>query len=241
MSNPMFKDSIYQEAVLSEGQMTIKGSIAKTAILLILALVSALYTWNLTLTGFTDKAAMFMYGGLIVGFISVLISSFNPKISNVFAPIYALAEGFALGGISAVYNSLYNGIVIQAVCATMVTLGVMLFLYGTQVLRATDKFRKIIITATISIAIFYLIVFITSFFHIQFLAPFTNAYNNVFVIGFITVIAAMNLILDFDFIERGSQGFLPSYFEWYGAMGLMVTLVWLYIEFLRLLSNLRRN
>ena len=180
MSNPMFREGIYQEAVVDGGQMTINGSIAKTASLLLFALASAMFTWSLGVAGMTDKLNMFIWGGIIVGFISVIVCSFKHHLSGIFAPVYAIAEGLALGGISYAYNAFYEGIVIQAVAATMITLGVMLTLYSTKLIQATEKFKRIVATATLSIGIFYLLVIIASVFRIQFLSPFIGAYNNVF-------------------------------------------------------------
>ena len=155
--------------------------------------------------------------------------------------VYAIAEGLALGGISAMYNTFYDGVIIQAVVATMITLFVMLGLYLTKILRVTPTFIKVVMTAMLALIIFCFLVLIGTFTGAAFLAPFQSAYNNVWVIGFVIVIAALSLVMDFSFIENGVEQNAPIYFEWYCAMGLMVTLVWLYIEFLRLFARLNRR
>ena len=242
MSNPMLRENILQDQnFVDERPMTINGTIGKTVLLLGLAFVSSLYTYSLALSGALDKLNMFIWGGVIVAFVACIACSFKMHFSKPLSIVYAVAEGFALGGISAMYNSVYEGIIIQAVVATMVTLFVMLLLYLTKILRATPTFVKIVSTATISIAIFYILVLASSVFNIGFLSPFQSAYSNVLIIAFITLIASLNLIRDFDLIERYSEFNAPSFFEWYGAMSLMVTLVWLYIEFLRLIAATKRR
>lgn len=240
MPNPMFNKINTMEAVIDEkGPMTIQGACLKTGFLLLLALVSALVTWNLVINGFTDKASMLAFGGIIVGFIAVICASFKKQFSYIIAPIYALAEGLSLGAISAVYNNYANGIVIQAVLATLITLFAMLFLYSSGLIKVTKTFLKVVYIATASIFVFYLITTLAYYFKITFLAPLVGAYDNVFVICAVIVVAAFNLIVDFYFIEQGANSFFPKYMEWYSALGLMVTIVWLYIEFLRLFSKRR--
>ena len=185
--------------------------------------------------GYTDLAMMLTAGGGIVAFILGLIVSFTRN--KYLVPVYAVSEGLFLGGISATFEASYPGIVSQAVAGTFAALFSMLILYRANVIRCTDKFRSVIFISTLSIAGIYLINFIGSFFHMQ--VPLINSSSTLglAVSAVVCVIAALNLIIDFDFIERGAQNYLPKDFEWFGAFGLMVTLVWLYLEILRLLAK----
>ena len=217
--------------------MTVNGTLDKTFLLFLCALLPAAYTWNQFVSGFTDKASMLMTVGVIVGFVLALIVAFTKN--KYLTPLYAMCEGLFLGGISAMFNEAYPGIVIQAVLATFAAMFSMLGLYRIGAIKCTDKFRSVIFTATISVAVLYLIQFIGSFFHYSIPAIFGAGTIGIGFSIIVVAIAALNLILDFDFIERGSQMMLPKDYEWYGAFGLMVTLVWLYIEILRLLAKLR--
>lgn len=241
MSNPVLNEKFLSESVGDKviiGQtMSVKGTLDKTMLLFLCAIMPAAYTWQQFTLGFTDKANMLMAVGAIVGFIFAMISAFTRN--KIFIPLYALCEGLFLGGISAVFNAMYPGIVIQAVLATFAAMFSMLILYRIGAIKCTDKFRSVIFTATISIAVLYLIQWIASFFHYSIPAIFGAGTIGIGFSALVVVIAALNLILDFDFIERGTQAMLPKDMEWYGAFGLMVTLVWLYIEMLRLLAKLK--
>jgi uncharacterized YccA/Bax inhibitor family protein len=178
--------------------------------------------------------------GLLGGMIFAFITIFKKEWSPVTAPIYALLEGMALGGISAMMNHYYPGIAFQAVSLTFGTLFVMLFLYRSGIIKVTDKFRIGIIAATGGICLFYFASMLLSFFHINFFGSVWG--SGVVGIGFslfVVAIAALNLVLDFDFIEQGVNAGVPKFMEWYGGFGIMVTLVWLYIEILRLLAKTR--
>ncbi len=239
MANPVFNDNLVEQTHILEGEpMTINGAINKTFILFACLIVSACYTWYLAFNGFTDKAQMLTFGGAIVGLILALVIVFSRKAMHILAPIYAIAEGFFIGGVSAVYAAAYAGIVINAVIATFAALGSMLILYRTGLIKCTDKFRSVIFTATLSIAIVYLIQIIASLFGRGIPQVFTSSAIGIGFSLVVVAIAALNLIIDFDFIERGSQGMLEKKYEWYGAFGLMVTLIWLYLEILRLLAKL---
>jgi uncharacterized YccA/Bax inhibitor family protein len=179
-----------------------------------------------------------MIGGAIMGLILVVIATFKPQLSGYLAPGYAVFEGLFIGGISAIFELKFPGIVTQAVGATLVTFAVCLGLYKFKIVQVTERFKSIVIAATLAIATYYLISWLVSLF-----TSFTPVHhgNSMMSIGisvFVIVIAAMNLFLDFDQIEDGANRKMPKYMEWYGAMGLMITLVWLYMEFLRLLSKL---
>src|SRR3546814_319811 len=183
----------------------------------------------------------FIWGGLVVGFMLAMVTVFKSNWCNITAPMYAIAEGFALGGLSAYFELRFNGIVIQAVGLTIGVLAIMLFLYRTHVIRVTDKFRTGVIAATGAIALLYLVdIGLRAFTSIN--IPFIHE-GGLMGIGFsllVVGLAALNLTLDFDAIERGVANGAPKIMEWYGAFSLLVTLVWLYLEILRLLSKMRR-
>ena len=179
--------------------------------------------------------------GILVGFGCAIAVHFKPLMSKFLGPIYAVAEGFFLGAISKAFESYQNGIVIQAIGATLAVFAVMLFLYKSRIIKVTDRFRRIIIMATLGLMLFYLVSFVFSLFgntpsFINQPTGFGIAFS-LFAAG----LAAMNLALDFDFIERGAKANLPKGMEWYAAFGLLITLVWLYLEMLRLLSKLNRR
>jgi uncharacterized YccA/Bax inhibitor family protein len=221
-------------------RMTLNGTVNKTGLLLICAIATAAWTWHLFIPAH-DMSAVgpLMLLGVFGGLIFALITSFKKEWSPVTAPIYALLEGLVLGGFSAMLELRYPGIAMQAVALTFGTLFVLLFLYRTGVIKVTQKFRLGVVAATGGIFFFYLMEMVLGFFGIHFAS--ING-SGVIGIGFSLVIvgiAALNLVLDFDFIEQGVQVGAPKYMEWYGAFGIMVTLVWLYLEILRLLSKMR--
>lgn len=238
MANPILNDKFTeQERVLQGEPMTVNGTIQITALLGVLVMIAASFTWSRMTMGYTDLAMMLTSGGAIVGFILALIVAFTRN--KYLVPVYAVCEGLFLGGISATFEASYPGIVSQAVAGTFAALFSMLILYKSNVIRCTEKFRSIVFVATVSIAAVYLINFIGSFFHLS--VPLINSASpaGIAVSAIICVVAALNLITDFDFIEQGAQNMLPKDFEWYGAFGLMVTIVWLYLEILRLLAKLQ--
>ncbi len=235
MSNPILNDRFMETEGVVGGQiMTVNGTLDKTFLLFLCALLPAAYTWQLA---GTDQGNMLTMVGAIAGFVIALIVAFTRN--KYLTPVYAVCEGLFLGGISAMFNAAYPGIVIQAVLGTFAAMFTMLGLYRIGAIKCTDKFRSVIFTATISIAVLYLIQWIGSFFHYSIPAIFGAGTIGIGFSVLVVAIAALNLILDFDFIEKGSQAMLPKDYEWYGAFGLMVTLVWLYIEILRLLAKLR--
>lgn len=238
MANPILNERFAeQERVLQGEPMTVNGAIQITAFLGILLVAAAAFVWSRFTLGYTDIAIKLTSGGAIVGFILALVIAFTR--TKYLIPVYAACEGLFLGGVSAVFEASYPGIVAQAVVGTFAALFSMLALYKMNVIRCTDKFRSVIFIATASIMVIYLVNFIGGFFH--FAVPVINS-SSMLGIGFsvvVVIIAALNLIVDFDFIERGAQNYLPKDMEWYGAFGLMVTLVWLYLEILRLLAKLQ--
>jgi len=238
--NPSFKNAYDKVgvAVNSSKAMTVNGAIGKTGILLILVAIGAMITWNLfTSITYAYLVMPLFWIGLIGGFISCLVIVFKKEMAPYLSPVYAVLEGLALGGISVIANSYYPGIVFQAISLTFVVTTVMLLLYRFRIIRATKKFVAVIFIATASIAVFYLVSFILSFFGITSPA-FAATPLGIGISVFVVIIAALNLIIDFAFIEEGAQYQAPKYMEWYGAFGLMVTLVWLYIEILRLLMKI---
>jgi len=251
-SNPALGAKTFEEMARSQygsgdvaARMTLNGTVNKTGILLVCAIATAGWTWFqfMQTRQIADVLPEIMIGA-IGGFICALVTIFKKEWSPVTAPAYALLEGLVLGGISAVFELRYPGIAIQAVGLTFGTLFVMLFLYRTGVIKVTDKFRMGVVAATGGIALFYFVAFLLSFAGIR-----LNGVNGVFGSGVIGIgfsllvvgIAALNLVLDFDFVEKGVQVGAPKFMEWYGAFGIMVTLVWLYLEMLRLLSKFSRR
>lgn len=239
-SNPMLKTDIQENIMLDSKPMTVQGAINKTLILAVLVALVAVYSFQLCLSGFSDKAFMMASVGAIAGFILALVSFFKPTVAKITAPIYALCEGLVVGSISFAYNAIYDGIVPQAVGITLLALFVMLFLYKTKVIQATPVFTKVVITSTVAIAVFYLVGIIASLFGHP-MTVFNGSLIGIGITVLFCIIASLNFILDFDFIEKGAQAPLPDYFEWYGALSLMVTVIWLYFEVLRLLAQLNRR
>jgi uncharacterized YccA/Bax inhibitor family protein len=220
--------------------MTVAGTVNKTAVLLACVLAGAAWTWSRVSAG--DPAAIMPYiiGGGIVGFVLALVTTFKAAWAPVTSPVYSVAEGLLLGGLSAMIERQYPGIAIQAVAMTFGTLACMLVAYRARVIRATERFKLGVVSATGAIFVVYLVSWLLSWFGFQGFA-FLNG-NGILGIGVSVVIAgiaALNLILDFDLIESGAQRGAPKYMEWYGAFALMVTLIWLYMEILRLLAKLR--
>lgn len=244
-NNPFFKtksfaentDGITHEAVIIDRNetMTVSGTINKSFLMLILLIASAAVTWSMS------NPIIFAIGGSIVGFILVLIATFRPQYSGFLAPGYAIFEGLFIGGISAIFEVMYPGIVIQAVSCTFVTFMVCFGLYKYEIVKVTERFKSVVVAATLAIATYYLISWLLSMFTSFQPVHYGNSMMSIGISAFVIVIAALNLFLDFDQIEKGVQQKMPKYMEWYGAMGLMITLVWLYIEFLRLLSKLNRK
>jgi len=241
-SNPTLNDKAFQEAGVAFGQeaMTISGTVNKTGILLLLALATSVWTWNMFLHSRTPEAVMplAVVGG-IGGFIVAIVTVFKKNWSPITAPMYALLEGLVLGSISALFELRYPGLPIQAVSLTFGVLIVLLLAYRSGLIPVTDKFRIGIVAATGGIALFYFAQFILGFFGIHFTSVNGSGPIGIGFSVIVVIVASLNLVLDFDFIERGAQARAPKYMEWYGAFGLMVTLIWLYFEMLRLLGKLR--
>jgi len=230
----------YGGAIDQSARMTLSGTVNKTAVLLVCAALTAAWVWRQFLQSRSlADVAPYMMLGVIGGLILALVTTFKKEWAPVTAPLYALLEGLALGGISAMFEFRYPGIAMQAVGLTFGTLLAMLLVYRSGMIKVTDKFRIGMFAATGGIALFYLLEMVLGFFGVRFLAVNGSGPIGIVFSLFIVAIAALNLVLDFDFVERGVQYGAPRYMEWYGAFGIMVTLVWLYLEMLRLLSKTR--
>lgn len=240
-SNPVLNGEVFRGNgyVATSEMMTISGTVNKTGILMLCALATAAWTWNQFMTS-EDPSIVGPYvllGG-IAGFILALVTVFKKEWSAVTAPAYALAEGLVLGGVSSLLEVRFHGIAMQAVGLTFGTLIALLIAYRAGIIRATEKFTLGVVAATGGIAVFYLITMILGFFGMHFNSVFGAGPLGIGISVVITIVAALNLILDFAFIENGARAGAPKYMEWYGAFGLMVTLIWLYLEILRLLAKL---
>ncbi len=225
---------------LGDQVMTIQGTVNKTLLMLFFLTLPAVWIWNqFYSTGTPAVVLPWMIGGAIGGFIVALITVFKKQWAPLTAPIYSVLEGFFVGGISAVFEAQFPGIVVQAIGLTMCTLFGLLAAYKSGLIKVTENFKLGVVAATGGIALIYFLSFILRFVGIG--IPFIHD-SGLIGIGFslfVVVVAAMNLVLDFDFIENGASQGAPKYMEWYAAFGLMVTLIWLYIEILRLLAKLR--
>ncbi len=243
LSDKTFRDlsgSQYGGAIDATNRMTLNGTVNRTGILLVCAFATAAWTWHM-FTQSRDMAdvAPLLLVGVFGGFICAIVTIFKKEWSAVSAPIYALLEGLFLGGVSAVFDLRYPGIAIQAVGLTFGTLFVLLLAYSSGMIKLNDKMRLGIVAATGGIAVFYLLQMVLGFFGFHFITINGSGPIGIGFSLFVCAIAALNLVLDFDFIEQGVNFGAPKYMEWYGAFGIMVTLVWLYLEILRLLSKMR--
>lgn len=244
-SNPVLKENVFSRDYRSSAEvMTINGTMNKTAIMLLLVIAAAIFTWNKFFQAATtnpEAASAAVMPWLIIGgiggLITALVTSFRPKSAAISAPVYAVFEGLLLGGLSAVFESMYGGIVMRAVMLTLAVFFAMLFLYRSGIIKVTQKLKMGIFAATAGIAVVYLVSFIGSFFGMEFSFLHGNSNLSIGISLLIVAVAALNLVLDFSFIEEAAGTGAPKYMEWYGAFGLMVTLIWLYIEILRLLSK----
>ena len=239
--NPVMKEETYAAAarqagtqsgaITRGGTMTVQGAITKTFILTgILILTAAL--------AYSSPNSWYLWGGAIGGLVVVLFASFRPHLSPALAPLYAALEGLFVGAVSAMYASLYDGIIFHAVTLTIADLFLMLFIYKSGIIKVTNKFRMGVIMATGAIFLVYLMTFVLSLFGLN--VPFIHSSGpiGIGISLFILGIASLNLLLDFDNFEKGEQYRAPAYMEWFSAMGLLITLVWIYLEILRLLSRM---
>ena len=242
-ANPALSAKAFEGYRISdlEERMTIQGTVNKTAILLLLVFISASYTWGKFSVDNPAAIQPWIMAGLIVGLILALITVFKKTAAPITTPLYALAEGLVLGGVSAFFDKMFPGIVIQAVALTFGTLFALLIAYKSGLIKATENFKLGVAAATGAVFLVYIIDFVMSFFGSGMTFLHGNGLLGIGISGVIVVVAALNLVLDFDFIENAAENGAPRYMEWYGAFGLIVTLVWLYLEILRLLSKLRSS
>jgi uncharacterized YccA/Bax inhibitor family protein len=268
MANPMFNEAALEQAAAGwaapeagthvqtqpvtdgpisqwKGAMTVNGTISAATVLFVIFLIAASFGWAAAEGPTTEDGVetyqfpMLGIVGIVIGFIAVLVAHWKPRLAKWLGPVYSIGYGFAVGAISRMYETLYDGIVLQAVGATISIFIVMLVMYRTRIIKVTDRFRRTIIAATIGIMLLYGVSILMSLFGAS--IAFINS-PSLLGIGFSVLvcgIAAFNLALDFDLIERGTKMGLAKDYEWVAALGLLVTLVWLYLEMLRLLSKLR--
>lgn len=240
--NPVLGNKAFQGFAMandSNGVMTMRGTMNKSGLLLLLVLAGAYFTWDGFAKG--QNIQPYLFGGAIGGFVVAIILTFKKEWAPVLAPLYALLEGLFIGAISALFQYTFAermpNIITNAVGLTVGVAVGMFFLYHFKVIRVTEKLRSVVIMATVGIAIFYLLTMVLRMFGVQMGFMHDSSPLGIGLSLFIVGIAAMNLLLDFDMIEQSAEAGLPKYMEWYGAFGLLVTLVWLYLEILRLLSR----
>lgn len=239
-ANPALTEAAFTKfAVQTDEHMTINGTVNKSFIMLVLLLMTAFYSWNVFLSGRLNSFMLLFYGALIGGLVVAIITVFKKEWAPVTAPIYALLEGIVLGFLSSLFESMFPGIVIQAVALTLGVLLLLLVIYKSGFIKVTDNFRMGVFAATGAIFLIYIVTWILGFFGKGVPYIHESGWIGIGFSLFVVVIASLNLVLDFDFIEKGAHHKAPKYMEWYGAFGLMVTLIWLYIEILRLLAKLR--
>lgn len=240
-SNPALNERAFrgQPAVFGDS-MTLEGTVNKTGVLLLCAVAAAAWTWHQFAVSHSPASVMpWIMIGTIGGFIFAMVTVFKKEWAAATAPAYAVLEGLALGGISAILDLRFPGIAIQAVGLTFLTLFVLLLAYRSGMIRVTQRFRLGVVAATGAIILLYVAEFVLGFFGVHFAAINGSGSLGIIVSLVIVAVAALNLVLDFDFIESGVRAGSPKYMEWYGAFGLMITLVWLYLEILRLLAKMR--
>ncbi|MBN1925540.1 MAG: Bax inhibitor-1/YccA family protein [Prolixibacteraceae bacterium] len=246
-TNPFFGKKAFQNVQsvsYTQETMTVKGAMNKTALIILFVFASAFYTWQKFFNVYVPESpqagisavSVYLLIGGIGGFITAIIASFSPRKAGFFTPVYAILEGMFLGGLSAILEAQFPGLVIRAVALTFAVFAGMLFIYRQGIIKVTGKFRRGMIAAIFGILLVYLVGWIGSLFgaNISFLYG-GGTFGLIFSIV-VTAISAFSLLLDFDFIERGAMAGAPKYMEWYGVFGLLVSLVWLYINILRLLT-----
>ena len=225
--------------VHGEEAMTINGTVNKTGLALLILIAMASVTWNMGMKG--ELPSVYIWGGMIGGLIVALVTVFKKTWAPTTTPLYAALEGLALGGISVFFEMKYPGIVSQAVFLTFGTLGALLFAYKSGIIKATENFKLGVVAATGGIFILYLLSFVLGMFGVSVPLIHSSGTFGILFSVFVVIVAALNLVLDFDFIEAGAEHGAPKYMEWFGAFGLLVTLVWLYLEILHLLAKLKER
>jgi uncharacterized YccA/Bax inhibitor family protein len=244
MANPVLSEKVFNKAYAGENTevMTVKGTAFKSIVLIFMVLAGAAYTWKVFYEAINPASVTpWMWGGAIGGFVVALIISFKPNLAQYLAPVYAVLEGLFLGAISAMFNQAFAesapGIVMNATLLTILTAFAMLVVYRTGLIKVNDKFIRIITTAVGAIALYYFVTIILSMFGVNLVMLHNSGPLSIGISLVIIGVAAFSLLLDFNFIEKASQQGAPKYMEWYGAFALMVTLIWLYLEILKLLAK----
>ncbi len=239
--NPTLTADTFKVGPRAHGEeaMTINGTVNKTGLSLLILVAMASITWNMGMKG--ELSPLYIWGGAIGGFIVAMVTIFKKTWAPTTTPLYAALEGLFLGGLSAMFEMKYPGIVSQAVFLTFGTLGALLFAYKSGVIKATENFKLGVVAATGGIMIVYVINLVMGFFGSSIPLIHSSGTFGILFSLFVVVVAALNLVLDFDFIEAGAEQGAPQYMEWFGAFGLLVTLIWLYLEILHLLSKLKER
>jgi len=238
--NPALNDNTFTRNLSypEENRMTLMGAVNKTAILLFVLVLAASITCKMVLTE-ESGAGIFIWGGAIAGFIVAIVTIFKKNWAPFTAPLYAALKGLFIGGISAYFAALYEGIVMQAVGLTFGILFALLAAYKSGLIKATENFKLGVFAATGGIALFYIMSIVLGLFGVNMTFLHDSSPLSIGISVFIVIIASLNLVLDFDFIENGAEMGAPKYMEWFAAFGLMVTLIWLYLEILHLLAKLQ--
>ncbi|MBY0481105.1 MAG: Bax inhibitor-1/YccA family protein [Chitinophagaceae bacterium] len=244
--NPTLTEKMFDKSstidAANQGVMSVRGTINKFGFLMFMVIAGAAYNWQVFEQKGPESMQVWMIVGMIGGLIAAFAIMFKPNWAGFLAPAYALLEGLFIGGISAIFNAMfaqkYPGLVMQAVGLTFGVAIAMFLLYNFRVIKATEKFKSVIIASTLGIGIFYLITLVLRMFGVNVSFMYDSSLLSIGISLFVVAIAALNLILDFDMIEQGAERGAPKFMEWYGAFGLLVTIVWLYIEMLKLLSKL---
>lgn len=239
-SNPALNSGMFAMSKAGSATMTVNGTVNRTLILLVCVLATASWTWS-QFWDTRDPATVmpYMMGGAIAGFVFALVTIFKKEWAGYTAPLYALLEGFFLGGMSALFELRFPGIAMESVALTFGTCFCMLIAYRTGLIRVTQKFMLGVVAATGAIALTYFATMILGFFGVHVPGIYGSGPIGIIFSLVVVGVAALNLVLDFNVIEQGALNGAPKYMEWYGAFGLMVTLIWLYMEMLRLLSKIR--
>lgn len=242
-ANPALNERTFATYAAMTGQetMTLQGTVNKSFALLVMVVATASWTWSRALDQGAGAVTLWMMVGVFGGLATALVTVFKKELAPVTAPAYALLEGLALGGISAAFEAMFPGIVIQAVGLTFGTLFALLAAYTSGWIKPSENFKLGVVAATGGITLLYLVSIGLGFFGVQMPMIHSSGPIGIGFSLFVVIVAALNLVLDFDFIEQGSRSGAPRYMEWYAAFGLMVTLIWLYVEILRLLAKLQER
>ena len=236
LNSNTFKNVVKKDSLHLDNTMTIRGTVDKTALALCLLVISGYYS-------FSQANSTLMMTGMGMGLVLLLTTIFKKSWSPYTVPLYSISQGFVVGGISYFYNSQYEGIVLQAVLLTILVLFSMLFAYRSKIIKPTENFKLAVFSAIMAILLLYVIGFFMGLFGtgLSILDPRNSSIASIGFSVFVVAIGAFSLVIDFDFIEEGAEKGAPKYMEWYGAFGLLVTLIWLYVEILRLIAKLRNR